>query len=417
MANPSACTVITADQVNAAFATNPTLLLGPIAETSLPNAPWLTSLDTGTFPANSAATLQTVTQAIPDLGTNFAAPTFQAFNTTCGSCNLNTATSGSFTYNYTAGIFSGVSTPICLTAGFNAMKTALLSQLRMIGSTVKTLMNGDIQYQMFVNSGVKVVALQGNSVANMVYGGRYQYQVAVPAVAATAPAGFNLINAINGYAKTTLWLQGYDSGNARLIAGYESLEAIRNDLGGAASTTSVNIVPVGQLAAGGNKTAIDALLNFAFVPTMRGVEYALIDQPLRLNYSGGTYTPVNPFITTAPTTGGNVLTDNPGYALASHEVLFLLYRYDGQTAFKREIPEAYTGEGQIRFMNQMFNGDIRFVMDNLGSTPNIYKDFGLLAYRVGRAYRPQIPWAVIPIIVKRCVQPVLGGCTGVSTFV
>ncbi len=413
MSNPSACSVISADAVNQALATNPTILLGPISDSALPNAPWISSLDTGTFPVNTANTLQAITQAIPNLGVNMAAPTFNAFSTSCGSCNLNVSTSGSFTYNYTPGILNGTSTPICLTAGFLAMQGALLSQLRMIGQTVQTLMNGDVQYQMFVNSGVKVIALANAPVSSMVFGGMYQYQVAVPATQATAPASFTLVNDINGYAKTVLWLQGYSKGNARLIAGYQSLEKIRNELGGQASTTSVNIVPLGQVAAGGNQTAIDALMNFTFTPIMRGVEYAEIDQPLRLNFSGGTYTPVDPFVGTTPTTGGSVLTNNPAYELASHEVMFLMYKFNGQTAFKRELPESYTGEGKIKFMNQMFNGDIQFVSRDLG-VANIYQDFGVLAYRVGRAYKPQIPWAVIPIIVKRCIDPVLGGCTGIS---
>ncbi len=416
MANPSSCTVITAGQVNQALATNPTAILGPIAETSLPNAPWLTALDTGTFPAGVANTLQAVTQAIPDLGTNFAAPTFQAFNSTCGSCNINLAQSGSFTYNYNAGVFSGASTPICLTAGFNSFEGALISQLRMIGNTVKTLINGDVQNQMFLNAGVVCVAQIGVPITSMIFGGMYQYQLMTntpPAIAATAPASFSLVNEVNGYAKTVLWLQGYESGNARLIAGYGLLELIRNELGGQASTTQVNVVPLGQLAAGGNKTAWDALLNFAFTPIMRGVEYAEIDQPLRLNFSGGTYTQVNPFVSTTPTTGGSVLTNSSAYELASHEVMFLLYKFMGMTAFKREMPENYTGEGQIKFMNQAFNGDIRFVTRDLG-VANIYQDFGVLAYRIGRAYRPQIPWAVIPIIVKRCLAPTLAGCSGVS---
>ncbi len=46
---------------------------------------------------------------------------------------------------------------------------------------------------------------------------------------------------------------------------------------------------------------------------------------------------------------------------------------------------------------------------------NLFGDYGVMAYRIGRAYRPIYPWFVLPIIYKRCKDTDnLTTCTGVS---
>jgi hypothetical protein len=95
---------------------------------------------------------------------------------------------------------------------------------------------------------------------------------------------------------------------------------------------------------------------------------------------------------------------------ASHEVAFLMY----EGSFERQVPAPFTGEGKIRFQRQLFGGEIQF-MNHPDMESNMFGDYGVMAYRIGRAYRPIYPWFVLPIIYKRCKNTNdLTTCTGVS---
>lgn len=394
------------------FTRDATRLYGPIARSLQTQVPYIGTLKSGTFPAAVSATLLAPAQGRTLMGTSLANPSFTPMLNLCGSCDLTVDQNGTNQYSYVASINQGISDKICLNQGFSAFMGSLTSQLDAYQSSVTELINADIRWQLFLRSGVKMVVQTGLSAASMISGGEYQIDTPVPAIQSDAQLSQPLIQAANRYMRTALRAKPFGAGaqaHGRLIASPDELDFLRDELGGAAGPGGANIVPLGQVAAGGNTMAINALTGYMFEPLYRGVQYGEDPLPLRLNWNGAGYDPVDPNIAYSATVG-MVATVNPAWLQASHEVAFLMY--DG--SFERQVPAPWTGEGKIRFSRQMFGGDIQF-MNHPDMESNLFGDWGVMAYRIGRAMKPIYPWFCLPIIYKRCKEnDNLATCTGVS---
>ena len=396
---------------NQVFSRNPSLLYGPIGEALRTKTPWLSVFRPGTFPAQVAAQLVAVLQGRTKMGASMAAPQFSAMLGTCGAANLTVDKNGTNQYPYSAEIGSGTSDQICMNNGFSAFKESLLREVSAYQEGTTQLLAADTRWQAFVNSGVKAVVQTATPAESMITGGENQYQVAVPAVNSDAGLTVGVLQAFNRIMRTNFRAVPFGSGagmHARLLASPETLDRLRDELGAPAYGTA-NIMPLGALAAGGDRMGIDSIKSYLFEQLFRGIQYGEDTIDLRLNWNGSGYDPVDPDIAAAAT-AGTVAETSPDWEEASHTVSFLIY--DG--AFERQVPAAWTGEGKVRFDRQLFGGDIQFI-NNKDMTCNPFGDWGVLAHRIGRALKPLRPWFVLPIISKRCREDNgLETCTGVS---
>lgn len=406
------CLPIPIDTVSQAFSNDPQRLYGPIARALMSEVPYISVLRSGTFPASVSATLLSVAQGRPYMGSSTAAPVFTNMLNLCGSCSLNVDANGTNQYSYNAQINQGMSDKICLNQGFSAFMGSLTAQLEAYTIGVTELINGDVRYQMLLQSGVKAIVQTATPIKGMITGGENQVAVPIPAVEADATLTFATLQGFNRYMRSSLRAKPFGSGaaaHARFIGGPDILDSLRNDLGGAAGPGGANIVPLGQVAAGGNKMAMDAMTGFMFEPVYRGMQFGEDQIPLRLNWTGAAYSPVDPNAPQSATVG-TVSVVSAAWENASHEVCFLFY----EGSFERQVPAPWTGEGKVKFARQMFGGEIQF-LNHPDMETNLFQDYGVMAYRIGRAYRPIYPWFVLPIIFKRCLDVTNEvTCTGVS---
>lgn len=406
------CTPVPISLPTQFFSNDPTRLYGPIARALATEVPFLSILRSGTFPSAVSATLLAVLQGRPYMGTSLANPTFTSMLNLCGSCGLAVDQNGTEQYSYNASIVSGMSDKLCLNQGFSAFMGSLTAQLEAMQVGVTELINADVRWQMLLESGVKAVVQSTQSATNMITGGENQIAVPVPSVLSDSPLSFSTLQAFNRYMRSALRCRPFGAGadlHARFVGSPDLLDSLRNDLGGAAGPGGANIVPLGQVAAGGNKMAIEALTGYMFTPTYRGIQFAEDPIPLRLNYANGVYTPVDPN-TPQAATAGTVSVVSQNWLEASHEVSFLFF--DG--SFERQVPAPWTGEGKVKYARQLFGGDIIF-RNYPDMETNLFEDYGVMAYRIGRAYRPVRPWFVLPIISKRCfAQSTETPCSSVS---
>jgi hypothetical protein len=406
------CAPVPIDLATQLFSRDPQRLYGPIARNLMTQVPYISVLKSGTFPASVASTLLSVAQGRPYLQTSLANPTFNSMLNLCGSCSLNVDQNGTNQYSYIAEINQGMSDKICLNQGFSAFLGSLTAQLEAYQTGVTELINSDVRWQLFLRSGVKWVVRTGTDVTSQIAGGEYAIDTPVPAVQSNAELTFGALQAANRYMRSALRAKPFGSGanaHARFIGSPDILDFLRNDLGGAAGPGGANIVPLGQVAAGGNKMAQDALTGYLFEPLYRGIQLGEDPIPLRLNWNGAGYDPVDPNVSQSATVG-TVSVVSQAWLNASHEVAFLFY--DG--SFERQVPAPFTGEGKIKFQRQLFGGEIQF-MNHPDMSTNMFGDYGVMAYRIGRALRPIYPWFVLPIIYKRCKEDgLLTTCTGVS---
>lgn len=407
------CTPIPIDVATQLFSRDPQRLYGPIAKSLLTQVPYISALKSGTFPASVASTLISVAQGRPYLQTSLANPSFTSMLNLCGSCSLNVDDNGTNQYSYSASINQGMSDKICLNQGFSAFLGSLTAQLEAYQTGITELINADVRWQLFQRSGVKMAVRTGLAVTSQITGGEYNIDQAVPTVESNAELTFATLQAVNRYMRSALRAKPFGSGanaHAKFIGSPDILDALRDDLGGAAGPGGANIVPLGQVAAGGSKMAQDALTGYMFEPLYRGIQMGEDPIPLRLNWNGSAYVPVDPNSSYTATSGQSISIVSNAWLNASHEVAFLMY----EGSFERQVPAPFTGEGKIRFQRQLFGGEIQF-MNHPDMSSNMFGDYGVMAYRIGRAYRPIYPWFVLPIIYKRCKNVNdLTTCTGVS---
>lgn len=391
------------------FSRDPSRLYGPIAKALTNSVPYISVLRSGTFPSAVSATLVSALQLRTFSGTSLAAPDFASMLNVCGSTDIPVDRSGTNQYPYVASIASGLSDKICLNSGFSAYAGSLATQLDALQKNSVQVFNADVRWQLYLNSGVKAVIQTATSTAGMITGGENQIAVAVPAIESDARLSFSRLSSINEWMQENVFAQPFDDGNAKFIGSIGILNSLRADLGGAAGPGGANIVPLGQLAAGGDRMAVTALKSYAFQPTYRGIDFGLDPRPLRLNWNGAGYDPVSPDALYTGTVGSGAVTSQD-WIEASHEVAFLFYK----DSFERQVPAAWTGEGKARFERQMFGGEIQFI-NHPDMNCNLWGDWGVAAWRIGRAYKPLRPWFVLPIIYKRCLEDIDDiACSGVS---
>lgn len=399
------------DYTNQIFSRNQNLLYGPIAQALKHDSPWVNVLKSGTFPSQVASTLLAVAQGRTLMGSSLAAPSFTSMLNLCGSAGLTVDKSGTNQWSYEVEIGSGRSDKICLNSSFSAFKESLLSQVNAYQDGVTQLINADIRWQVFLRSGVKAVIQTATPTASMIAGGENQIDTPVPAVESDAELDATTLLALNRYMREVLMAKPFGGGataHAKWIAGYDLNDRIRDDMGGSIQGNAM-INPLGALAAGGDAMAREALKGYQFEGLIRGIMGTTEQRELRLNWNGAGYDPVTPDIADSAS-AGTVAVTSPAWLEASHHVSFLVY--DG--AFQRLTPESWFGESKVRFDQQMYGGQLKF-MNHPDMDCNLFGDWGVLAHRVGRAIKPLYPWFILPIISKRCIEPTtLETCTGVS---
>lgn len=390
--------VITSDQAAQVFATQANRLYGMIGSSLAVEVPYISVLEKGTFPAAIADRLTSIIQGRAAPGDSLVQPTFTNQVDVCDNSG-QTDQNGTNQYTYYAKIKTGLSEKICFNKGFHAFAGSMSSQFSALQQLSTEYINADVRWELFARSGVKAVVKSGVNYVSTIAGGYNQIDTPAPAVESDGRLTYSLLQKYAAFMREVLKVKTFGAGMAshlRFIGSWEILEALRADLGGASGTNAVLSGPLSPLAAGGDKMAVDALKSYAFTPEFRGINLGKDQQPLRANWNGAGYTFVEPEITQAGTTG-NVAVPNPAWLVASHEVGFLF----GKGSFERQVPAPWTGEGKIRFDRQMFGGEIQF-LSHRDMTRNLFGDFGVLAYRIGRAFRPLYPWFVMPIIYKRC---------------
>jgi hypothetical protein len=346
------------------------------------------------------------------MGSSLANPSFTSMLNLCGSAGLTVDKNGTNQWSYNIEIGSGRSDKICLNSAFSAFKESLLSTVNAYQDGVTQLINADLRWQIYERSGVKAVVQTATSTANMIAGGENQIDVAVPAIESDAELDMTTLLAFNRYMRSVLMCKPFGgtgaAAHARLIAGTDLCDTLRNDMGASIQGNAL-ISPMGALAAGGDSVGRSALKDYFFEGLIRGIMFGEDQRELRLNWNGAGYDPVTPDIADAAS-AGTVAVTSPAWLEASHHVSFLFY--DG--SFQRLTPENWFGESKVRFEQQMYGGQLKF-MNHPDMDCNLFGDWGVLAHRIGRGLKPLYPWFVLPIISKRCLEPTtLDACTGVS---
>jgi hypothetical protein len=398
------------------FQADPSRIIAPIGASLAANVPFLSVLPQKTFEAQVSPIHVSVVQGRTVPGTSMTFPDFAVMGTVIDiGTNAGNSKSGTNAYQYQAKIYQDFSDVIALNVAYNAFKESLTSQLQAVQQYSTELINADVRAELFTRSGIKAVVQSSVAFYSTISGGQGQIDVATPTAESDTRLTWNLLHRYARYMTQDLLAWKFGSGNdahLRFIGSADILESLRQDLGGAAGPGTFVSGPIGPLPAGaiaGNGQAKAGMEQYIFKPLYRGIDLGEDQRPLRADYSNGEYTFIEPYASVAGSTG-NVEQVNPAWLVAGFEVGFLMAR----NSFERQVPAKWVGEGKIKWAQQMFGGEIVF-----GAYPdmvrNFFQNYGVLAFQIGRAYRPMYPWFVLPIIFKRCEEDdSLAPCTGLS---
>lgn len=402
------------------FQADPTRIIAPIGASLAANVPYLGVLPQKTFEAQVSPIHVSVVQGRTVPGTSMTFPTFDVMGTvTDYAANAGNSKSGTYAYQYQAKIYQDFSDVIALNVSYNAFKESLTAQLQAVQQYSTELINADIRAEIFTRSGVKAFVSSTTAFYSTITGGWGQIDVATPTTESDTRLTWNLLQKYARFLTQDLLAWKFGNGEAahlRLIASADCLDFLRQDLGGAAGPGGyayagpfTGIGPLATSAIAGSAEARKGMDQYIFKPLYRGIDMGEDQRPLRANYYGGAYHWVEPYASASGSTG-DVEGVNPDWLAAGYEVAFLFAR----NSFERQVPAKWVGEGKIKWAQQMFGGEVMF-----GAYPdmvrNFFQNYGVLAFQIGRAYRPFFPWACLPIIMKRCQDDAdLAPCSGIS---
>lgn len=374
-------------------------LVGTVAKCLAANSPFINLLEGGTFPSGVSDEQRTAIQMPAAPGDSLAIPTFVNDTAVCGTVGSQDLTDA-INYIYRLKSKRGFGPRICVKQGYAAFKTSYTAAEDSLNKLITQYINADVRAQLYLQSGSKFVAASGYCFEDLFTGGDFpDVGVQFAQVLPTTPITFKALHYLARHLKEDLWADQWEAGGKaqphfRFIGSSDIIESLRNEIG-------VEKVMIG-LAGGSYKLGEATLSGYSWetAPAYRGLAFGVDQTPLRATgfNQDGTLALVNPRLVVTDAVNNRAYSKtNPAWLEAEYEVGFLV----APMSFKRLVPEKYIGEGSFKFAPQMHMGELEwhYIKDN---DCNVWGDYGWHIYQISRAYQPQRPHHIIPILYKRC---------------
>jgi hypothetical protein len=366
-------------------------IIGQIGRVLARKSPYVNSIDGGTLP-NVSDVVRSVVQEMAVPAASLASPTFANDTTLCG-VGATPDQVGSTEYQFQLQTLRGAGPRVCVKTSRTAFKGSYLQAQISLEKTILQLINADIRYQYLIQSGIKYVVDSTQSFTNNLTGDMQAINTKfATGILPDAPMNFKTLYKIGTFMREEMLAEPFGTKDGEffmVMASADQIENFRND-----ADVKEDLV---ALTTGSFKLGEDSIKGYQFFG-YRGFAFGIDQQPLRATgYDGsGNLILVNPIVSTA-VTNGFAQRRNPAWVGADYEVMFVI----AGEAFKRLVPETYTGEGTFRFAPQLAMGELEwtYFRDN---DCNLYGDFGQHIYQISRAIQPIRPQNVCAIVYKRC---------------
>ena len=366
-------------------------IIGQIGRVLARKSPYINSIDGGTLP-NVSDVVRSVVEEMAVPNASLASPQFVNDLSMCG-VGATPDRVGTTEYTFQLQTLRGAGPRVCVKQARTAFKGSYLQAQIALEKNILQLINADIRYQYLLQSGIKFV-VDNTKTFSQNLSGDMQVLAAPFATGAVpnAPMNFKTLYRIGSFLREEMLAEPFATAEGeffQVMAGIDQIEAFRND-------ADVKEDLIG-LTTGQFKIGEQSISGYQF-QGYRGFAFGIDQQPLRASGfdSSGNLVLVNPTIAQAVTNGFGQRR-NPAWVAAEYEVMFVV----AGEAFKRLVPESYTGEGTFRFAPQLAMGELEwtYFRDN---DCNLYGDFGQHIYQIQRAIQPVRPQNVCAIVYKRC---------------
>lgn len=374
-------------------------LVGTIAKSLAANSPYVNILEGGTFPSGTSDAIRTSVQLQAAPGDSLAIPTFVCDVDLCGTQGLQDLTDA---IDFTAQLESkrGKGPRVCVKKGYAAYKSSYLAAEDSLKKLITQYINADVRAQLYLRSASKFSAAVGYDFNSLFTGGaETDIGVKFAPILPSGPLSFKALHYLARYLKENLFADMFEAGGEgqmhfRAIFGTDQVNLFREESG-----VHDNLC---CLTSGSFKFGEQALRGYSFesAGAYRGIAFGVDQRPLRSSgFDGsGNLILIDPLIQVANVAKNTAYARvNPAWDTAPYEVGFLF----AQRSFRRLVPEKYVGEGSFKFAPQLHMGELEwhYQIDN---DCNVFGDFGWHKYQITRAYQPERPQFVVPLLYKRC---------------
>jgi hypothetical protein len=368
-------------------------IIGQIGRVLARKSPYINSIDGGTLP-NVSDVVRSVVEEMAVPAASLASPNFVADNTLCG-VGATPDQVGSTEYSFGLETLRGAGPRVCVKQARTAFKGSYLQAQVSLEKTILQIINADIRYQYSLKSGIKFVVDSTRTFSQNLTGD--MQVLGAPWATSTGsipngPMNFKTLYKIGSFLREEMLAEPFatrDGEFFQVLASADQIENFRND-------ADVKEDLIG-LTTGSFRLGEESIAGYQFMG-YRGFAFGIDQQPLRATGFDGSGNPilVNPIVSQS-VNNGFAQRRNPAWVNAPYEIMFVI----GGEAFKRLVPESYTGEGTFRFAPQLAMGELEwtYFRDN---DCNLYGDFGQHIYQISRAIQPIRPQNVCAIVYKRC---------------
>lgn len=365
-------------------------IIGQIARVLARKSPYINSIDGGTLP-NVSDVVRSVVEEMAVPAASLASPTFVNDTTLCG-VGATPDVVGSTEYQFQLQTLRGAGPRVCVKQARTAFKGSYLQAQVSLEKSILQIINADIRYQYLIQSGVKYVTNTTQAFGANLRGDMQNINTQFAQILPDGPLNFKTLYRLGTFLREEMLAEPFAAKEGeffQVMLGADAIENIRND-----ADVKEDLL---YLAAGSFKLGEESISGYQF-QGYRGFAFGIDQQPLRATgFDGsGNLVLVNPIVSTA-VTNGFAQRRNPAWVNAPYEVGFII----AGDAFKRLVPENYTGEGTFKFAPQLAMGELEwtYFRDN---DCNLYGDYGQHIYQISRAIQPIRPQNVLPILFKRC---------------
>ena len=365
-------------------------IIGQIGRVLARKSPYINSIDGGTLP-NVSDVVRSVVEEMAVPAASLAAPTFVNDTTLCG-VGATPDQVGSTEYQFQLQTLRGAGPRVCVKQARTAFKGSYLQAQVSLEKSILQIINADIRYQYLIQSGIKFTVKSTRTFTSNLTGDMQQINTKFAAALPDGPMNFKSLYKIGTFLREEMLAEPFatrDGEFFQVMASADQIENFRND---ADVKEDLN-----YLSAGSFRLGEESISGYQFMG-YRGFAFGIDQQPLRATgFDGsGNLVLVNPIISSA-VTNGFAQRRNPAWVSAPYEVMFVV----AGEAFKRLVPESYTGEGTFKFAPQLAMGELEwtYFRDN---DCNLYGDFGQHIYQISRAIQPVRPQNVCAIVYRRC---------------
>ena len=364
------------------------------------SSPFPSLIPGGTFPSNDGIDVRTLVANRVSPGTSLVRPAFVDNREVCGTTGAADKIGQT---EFTARLFTyrGKGPLVCVKGSFYSVTESYNRAETSLQENISNLVAVDIRANIHDLSGVKLTlsstALASQGFAGLVSGGRNQLGVDYNGQTPDSTVTFKLLIRLGQFMKETLRLRHFSGAYPyfMFVGSAETVEQLRSQV----DSNIIAAVQGGYLSGYGKTVGADQLASYAFDSVVhRGWMLGIDQEPLRASGLDAQGQPifVEPVIEVDADEGKDAIA-NPEWLEAPFEVSFAV----APDSFRRLVPESYVGEGSWRFAPQTVMGELiwRNTVDN---ECNVWQDFGRHYYQITRAFLPEIPHAVIPILHTRC---------------